>query len=181
MDSTLLRAFHQQLQFQSECALIAVRQLEDSLASGNTTATFAALQNFITAATNASRLLWGRPNAPGLPKGRRELREGIDVGADSALKEIRMDPQFELLDERVDRWFAESPSHDVCDLHIGPSAALVEVAEIDQFRSFDPVTWQFTLCGQTFDMRAMVGELERLLPVLKAALTTEPASCESSE
>ena len=74
---------------------------------------------------------------------------------------------FEHMDERIDRWWAESNRHNHADKIIGPKSTIDGIDPIDSFRWFDPSTSLVIFWGQEFNIQALVSEVERVLPKLQ--------------
>ena len=98
---------------------------------------------------------------------RRPLRDSIGVTDASPLRSVRMRNNFEHFDERLDRWWRESPAHVMCDMNIGPSGGFAQFEPHEMFRSFDPVTAQLEFWGESFNVRELIAEIERILPKLR--------------
>jgi hypothetical protein len=75
---------------------------------------------------------------------------------------------FEHFDERLDKWWKESPRHNHIDCNIGPANLVEGVDAIDKFRHFDPQTTNITFWSQEFNMQKIVDEVQRILPALEA-------------
>ena len=74
---------------------------------------------------------------------------------------------FEHLDERLDQWWKESNRHNHVDLSIGPRSMISGIDDIDMFRAFDPRTADLAFWGQSFNIQAIMQEVQRILPKLK--------------
>jgi hypothetical protein len=72
---------------------------------------------------------------------------------------------FEHFDERLDRWWNESKSHNYADMNIG---AIGGVEEIDSFRQYDAGTRELMFWGQNFNTGDIVAETKRILLALQA-------------
>ena len=131
-------------------------------------AVFFGLQNLLTSAANIAKCLWGQrgPKQVALASARQPLRDSIGVTDDSPLKQVWMRNHFEHYDERIDEWQVKSKNHNYNDLELG-TAANSPFDEIDMFRSYDPKTGNLGFWGQSFDTRAVIAEIQRILPKLK--------------
>jgi len=78
---------------------------------------------------------------------------------------------FEHIDERIDRWWAQSKRHNHADKIIGPRGLVCGFDEIDTFRWFDPTSKEVIFWGQRFNIQTLVTEAERILPKLEAEAT----------
>ena len=86
----------------------------------------------------------------------------------SPLKLVSMRNHFEHYDERLDKWWAESENRNHLDMSVMPSAAVRGMADIDKFRVLDPTTGDVVFWGETFSLRQIVAEAQRLLPIATA-------------
>jgi hypothetical protein len=169
MDLMLLRVFQQQVLLQCKFMLMAASEVNVGLKEANTDGVFCGVQNLLNAAANISKALWGSGGRQS--EARRELRESIGVPDDSPLRDVVMRNNFEHYDERLDKWWAESKSHNHCDRNIMPKNAISGIDEIDMFRLFDPQTTNLTFWSQDFNLQQLISEVQRILPKL-----TEEAS-----
>ena len=162
MDIMLLRAFQRQVLFQCQAILTADEEIRRGLAEGDLTRVFCGVQNMLNAATNCSKALWGQSGR--FATQRQELRDSIGVADNSPLRDPDMRNNFEHFDERLDRWWLDSTSHNYADMNLMPRNAIQGLDDIDMFRAFDPATWDLGFWGQTFNLRRIVIEVQRILP-----------------
>ena len=104
MDDHLLTVFKVELKTQCEQASVAAGQLGAALES-RSSEIWSALQNILTPAGNASKLLWGTRGSEQADQ-RRPLRDLVGVTDDSPLKSRDVRNAFEHFDERIERWHA---------------------------------------------------------------------------
>jgi hypothetical protein len=74
---------------------------------------------------------------------------------------------YEDLDERIDRWRKESKRHNYSDYYIGPIGFISGVDDIDMFRGFDPDTSTVLFWGQSFNIKEILDEVTRILPLVE--------------
>ena len=117
----------------------------------------------ITGAGNVSKALWGQGSR--LAESRRPLRDSLTVPENSPFRDVSMRNHFEHYDERLDRWWRESPNHNHLDRMIGPPSGVVGLDDLDRFRVYDPTTNDVVFWGERFNMQAIATEAERLLPI----------------
>lgn len=86
-------------------------------------------RTYAQAQENIAKALWGTQSSK-VVLARRPLRESLQVGDDSPLRDVGMRNAFEHLDERIDDWWRHSPKHSLVDRSIGPLAAFNRYAEI---------------------------------------------------
>lgn len=125
---------------------------------GNGLRTWFALQAFLVATANISKLLWGSKQGEKLvvkqrQHDRRELRASLGVMENSVL---RLSPEFrnhfEHLDERIEEWATDSTHHNHADDSIGPPNMIAGLDPGDMFRSYDPSTHILSFRGEAFDI-----------------------------
>jgi hypothetical protein len=165
MDVFLIRVFQRQVLAQCQTLLAAAAAINQGLNSRNTAQVFNEIQNFLNAAANISKCLWGQRGAKA--EQRKGLRESIGVEDDSPLRQVSMRNHFEHIDERIERWWEESHNHNIADFNIGPKNMIQGMQVIELFRSFDPATKVITFWGEDFNLQEIVTEIERLLPKLQ--------------
>jgi len=166
MEIRLLRMFQQQVLLQCQFVLVANHEINASLIVGDTTRTFYAIQNLLVAAANISKSLWGQKEK--FADERKPLRESIGVSDDSPLRRILIRDDFEHFDERLARWWKQSPDHNSFDLAIGPMrTAIAGISDQDMFRMFNPQTGDVMFWGTDFNLKLVINEIIRILPKLK--------------
>jgi hypothetical protein len=172
MDSGLLRLFQMHVQEQCEQVLLAAPEIylgshEQRPASDGRG--WLAVQLLVVATANLSKLLWGEGGRHA--EKREPLRLSLGVDDSSPLRETLMRNHFEHFDERLDLW-AEQGSGSYFDKLWGPVEAFaIDAGEIDIFRMYDPATGTLRFWGDTFVIRPIVAEVERILPVVHAAIS----------
>ncbi|HML28633.1 MAG TPA: hypothetical protein PKE16_07315 [Hyphomicrobium sp.] len=172
MDIFLLRIFQSQVLAQCETLLAAANGINAGLGSKNTRQVFNEIQNLLNAGANISKLLWGQRGAQANP--RAWLRESIGVTDASPLREVSMRNHFEHLDERIDRWWQESPNHNFVDGNIGPANMIAGLPPGEIFRHFDPSSTEVTFWGESFNIQSLVDEVQLLLPRLREEANKPP-------
>jgi hypothetical protein len=171
MDLMLSRMFQRQVKFECECVLISARDLEAALAKRDTTTVFCSIQALLGAAANISKALWGVRKTKKALAARGPLRSSLKVPDTSPLNPRKMRDNYEHFDERLEKWWKESKAHNFADMNIMNRSAIKGIADIDRFRAFDPQTGYVAFWGDDFDLRAIVEEVRRILPI-----ATEEAS-----
>ncbi|RWP49513.1 hypothetical protein [Mesorhizobium sp.] len=162
MDSMHLRVFQGQVYLQCRFMLRAADDLNRALKSGDPEHVFYALQNLLNAGANISKAFWGGKGKKAAE--RKLLRDSIGISDDSPLRDVAMRNNFEHIDERIDRWWENSPAHDYVDINIGDVGG---VAQQDMFRNYNMDTQKLTFWGEDFDVQGIVDEVLRILPMLK--------------
>jgi hypothetical protein len=169
MDPTLLRVYQIQVAFQCRCVLIAATTLDELEIPMRAGAPFLGynifcnLQNLLTAAANLQKVFWGQG---GRAAHRKPLRDSLNVSDDSPLHNVDMRNHFEHMDERIDAWWRDSRPHGCVDLNIGPPTFLKsQLPPESLFRSYDPDTGDVFFWGTQTNIKALVCEAERILPL----------------
>lgn len=159
----LLRAFQRQVKFQCECVLIAAQEIDAAMPRHDNQALFCALQALLSAAANISKALWGASK-----KGfadRAFLRASLQVADNSPVHLRNMRNHFDHFDARLDEWWITSKRHNMVDMAIMSRTAILGVDDIDRFRAFDPQTGDATFAGDNFNIKEIVSEVQRILPL----------------
>jgi hypothetical protein len=128
------------------------------------------IQNFIIAAGNLSKTLWGT----GKPEERKRryverqpLRDSLEVTDASPLRTVDIRNDYEHLDERIERWWDTSENHNVVDFFIGPRGAFggPGLGDRDMMRWFDPTTGDVIFWGNELNIPSVMGEINRIHPI----------------
>ncbi len=162
----LLRAFQRQVKFQCECVLVAAQEIDAALTRHDDHAVFCALQALLGAAANTSKALWGVHKTKKVLAARAFLRASLQVADNSPLHPRDMRNHYDHFDERLDEWWATSKRHNIVDMGIMNRAAIRGIDDIDRFRAFDPQTGDATFAGDDFNIKAIVDEVKRILPIV---------------
>lgn len=167
MESMLLRLFQQQTLEQCTSILVAAQELDRRISNNSYDDIFwRELQNFVVSTANVSKLLWGQGGK--FAKKRKALRDSIKVDDSSPLKPTTMRNHFEHIDERLDKWWAESGSRNHADRSIGPPTMIGGLQSIELFRGYDPYTATARFWGDTYNLKKIASEVNRIFPLLQA-------------
>jgi hypothetical protein len=79
---------------------------------------FAALQSYLIAVANLSKLLWGTTKAK--ERERKRLRDALAVPDDSPLRDRKLRNHFEHFDERLEEWRTRDVHGNIVDFNLGP-------------------------------------------------------------
>ena len=167
MEPMLLRLFQRQILEQCGYILIAANQLQSRISVQCYDEMFwRELQNFVVSTANVSKLLWGQ--AGKFAKKRKVLRDSIRVKDSSPLRPTKMRNHFEHIDERLDKWWAESDSRNHADRSIGPPSMIGGLKDIELFRGYDPATGTARFWGDTYNLKEIIEEVDRIYPLLQS-------------
>jgi hypothetical protein len=166
MDLMLLRQFQRQVTLQCKYLLASATQTQAALVNREIEGVFFGIQNLLNASANISKALWGGGGKKTAQ--RKALRDSIGIDDTSPLREVAMRNNFEHLDERLERWWADCPNHNIADMSIGGQNTIVGLDRKEMFRFFDPQTTDVIFWGEAFNIQALVNEAQRLLPKLLA-------------
>lgn len=162
----LLRAFQRQVADQCRLVLASVPVINSAANAGDQNQLWIGCQMFVVGAGNVSKAMWGQPKKRKiLAPARQPLRDSLETDDSSVLYEVGMRNNFEHYDERLDRWWAESKSHNHLDRMIGPPSMVMGIDDIDRFRVYDPTTLSIVFWGETFALQPIASECERILPL----------------
>lgn len=133
---------------------------------------FAALQAFLTAAANISKLLWPEPrDARNFPDRRPQLWQSFNISLPSPLESRDLRNHFEHFDQRLDEFFHANPGGSMFDMNLLSVDVMASVPPGAMYRNFDPDTMCVWFGGQVFTLR----------PVIRAILALDPVAQEKAE
>ncbi len=169
MDRHLLKVFQRHVADQCRFVLVSVPMINRAAAHGDHDQLWIGCQMFVVGAGNVSKALWGdgRHREATAPV-RQPLRASLGVTDGSALHRVAMRNHFEHFDERLDRWWRESPTHNYLDCLIGPPGAIGGFTEIEMFRIYDPsppAGPRIVFWGEAFDLQPIASECQRIFPI----------------
>jgi hypothetical protein len=168
MELMLLRLFQRQVELQCRILLVSASQLQQALNARSseidvTPQLWGSVQSLLSAAANLSKAFWGQRGQ--FSEERWPLRDSLQITDDSPLRPTSMRNNFDHFDERLDEWWATSETRTHFDTSVMPPAMVSGVAETDMFRVLDPTTAELVFWGDRYDLRAIVTEVQRILPI----------------
>jgi hypothetical protein len=166
MHVALLRLFQRQIEFQCDCVLIAAQELDKAIAKRDITAIFCAIQSLLGSAANISKALWGVRKTKNALAARTPLRASLQVTDASPLNPRKMRDNYEHFDERLEKWWEQSKSHNFMDMGLMARKAIQGFAEIERFRAYDPATGDLTFWGDDLSLLALLDEVRRIHPIV---------------
>lgn len=123
-------------------------------------------QMFVVGAGNISKALWGQGrNRERLAPRRKPLRDSLEVEDTSPLYQLDIRNHFEHYDERIDRWWATSTTHNHLDRMMGPPSAVGGLSDIEKFRIYDPRALSIFFWGEQYALQPIATECARILPI----------------
>ena len=169
MEKPLLRVFQRHVADQCRFTLAAVPVINQSVAQGDHDRLWIGCQMFVVGAGNVSKALWGdgRHRSAAAPA-RESLRDSLGVTDASPLHQVAIRNHFEHFDERIERWWRESPARNHLDRMIGPPKAVAGLTEIEMFRIYDPslpTGPRIVFWGESFELQPIVTECDRIFAV----------------
>lgn len=168
MDSSLVQVFRRHIWIQCEFIQLhwaGIQRSQNVVTMAEMFSLFASLQSLLTATANVSKALWGERGD--VARRRAPLRASLAIDETSPFNQRKMRNNYDHFDARLDDWWQRSPNKAHLDLGVGPKAeAMAGAAEIDLFRHYDPVTSIAWFWGDTFDVKSIVEEANRILPGL---------------
>jgi hypothetical protein len=132
-----------------------------------------ALQSILVSAANISKLLWGSrgEGSTERQKARAPLRELLEVEQDSPLYDLRLRNDFEHFDERLERWLSKATGQQVPyvgrNIWHAPEGVTMIAGEAEhrRFGHYDPVTATVSFWTHSVDLRSLIAEVDRILPL----------------
>ena len=74
---------------------------------------------------------------------------------------------YEHIDERLDKWWAESGTRNHADHVVGPPTTIAGLQPIELFRRYDPSTATANFWGDSYNLRTITDEVNRIFPLLQ--------------
>jgi len=175
MDQQVLGILQYEVEFQCKCALTSASLMDQAYAADNYDGFWYALQGFLIAAANLSKLFWGSRGNKELE--RLDLRKSLGVTDDSPLRDPDLRNDFEHFDTRVEEWFAKSKDRNFFGRTIGPHSAVVGGGPVEErFQWYDPGTGVVTFLKHSVPLPAVKAAIIRIMPLVDRALHGPPLS-----
>ena len=160
MDPFLLGIFQTHVRAQCLYVINGYIALVAALQGQDKDRAWEAIQQIVVSAANVSKLLWGQRGSRAAD--RKDLRDSLGVLDKSPMRSPDMRNHFEHIDERIDRWWADSPNHLMADANIGPYPITRSFATNETFRHLDSTTGSLWFWGESYDLPAIVKEAQRI-------------------
>lgn len=192
MEKFVLRIFQEEIKRQCKFAVIATSEIKSGLSSLNADQVWYAIQNFLVAVANISKIFWpsyeryqyqgdklrkeGKveeakkriKKAEELKQRGEELRKDLGVCNNSPIHLREFRNHFEHFDERLEDWAKSSKNLNFVDSNIGPSNAIVGFSKGDYIRNFDNVAWRVTFRGEEYELKPVVKAIHELYQKLNS-------------
>jgi hypothetical protein len=125
-----------------------------------------AVQAFLVAAGNISKLLWPsyRKGEELIPERGPELRVSLGVEEDSPLAARKLRNHFEHFDMRLEKWAVSSKPRVFVDSNIGPVSMISDFKPGDRHRHFDPTTFIVYFREDTYHLRPIIEAIQAIHP-----------------
>jgi hypothetical protein len=160
MDKMLLRIFQREFERQSRFALLSFSDLEAALKVADTDRIWHAVQGFLAAAGNVSKLPW--PPHASVPNRGEELRQSLAILDDSILAPRTFRNHFEHFDERLEQWAASSQRKNFAGSNVGPPGMILGLEAGDYLRNLDTTQCAVTFRGDIYLLKPLVRALSEL-------------------
>jgi hypothetical protein len=174
MEKMVLKIFQREIERQCKFAIIAVEQIKMGLADTNLDLVWYAIQSFLVAVGNISKIFWPSNSKYQNPKYQKyqkrgeELRKSLSIEDDSPIRPRNFRNHFEHFDERLENWATSSKRHNFVDSNIGPSNMITEIDPEDFLRNFDPTSWTLTFRGDKYELKPIIKAIYDLYPKISA-------------
>jgi len=186
MEKMVLRIFQREIERQCEFAIIATDEIESGLSNNNSDTVWYAIQNFLVAVGNISKIFWpsyqqyqkrGKgfmekgevakakkliEKAEDLAQRGEELRKSLGMEDNSPIQPRNFRNHFEHFDERLESWARSSKRHNFVDSNIGPPNMIVGIDIEDYLRNFDNTTWTLTFRGDKYSIKPIMDAIHGL-------------------
>lgn len=165
MDNQLFYKIVEETRLQCRFARIAFQNIRSSVTSLDSENAFFYVDAFLSHANNVSRLLWPEREAS---KARGErLRTELKITDDSPLRLREIQTQLERFDECVEDWLEPLENRNSMDMNLMPQGTMAGYTPDKFQRSLDPDTFEFSLRGNSCELRRVVDEIARLQTVIE--------------
>lgn len=125
---------------------------------------------------NISKIFFPTRTAPKATVRRCTLmRAAFGVPEDARLGNRRLRDSFEHFDERIDKWDRQSERHQFLDRSVGEKRLIGGADSGDYMRWFDYTTSVISLMGDDLGLRALLSEVDALIPKVKASFEAHRA------
>lgn len=162
MEKMVLRIFQKEIERQCKFAIIAIEEVKTGLSNNNSDLVWYAIQNFLVAVGNISKIFWPINQKYGM-RG-EELRKSLGIEDNSPIQPRNFRNHFEHFDERLEEWAESSERHNFVDSSILPPNMIAGIDPKDFLRIFNPTTWTLTFRGDKYELKPIIKAIYELYP-----------------
>ncbi|PNR88536.1 hypothetical protein X925_05945 [Petrotoga sp. 9T1HF07.CasAA.8.2] len=162
MEKMVLKIFQKEIERQCKFAIISIEQVKTGLSNKNSDLVWYAIQSFLVAVGNISKIFW--PINQKYGKRGEELRKSLGIEDNSPIQPRNFRNHFEHFDERLEEWAKSSERHNFVDSSIGPSDMIAGIDPKDFLRIFNPTTWTLTFRGDKYELKPIIKAIYELYP-----------------
>jgi len=160
MNNQVLFKFLEELRLQCHFARLAYDQLRSSLQGLDPEKSFFYVHALLTAAGNASRLLW--PARPESKARGDQLRTELKLTENSLLQVRKLRRSLDAPDEHFEDWLSTMQTPSYIDFSIMPQGTMLGYKQDTFQRSLDPDTYKLVFRGEPCDLRQIKDELHKI-------------------
>lgn len=160
MEKMVLKIFQMEIERQCKFAIIAIEEVKTGLSNNNSDLVWYAIQNFLVAVGNISKIFWSTQNKE---RG-EELRKSLGIEDNSPIQPRNFRNHFEHFDERLEEWTKSSERHNFVDSSILPPNMIAGIDQKDFLRIFNPTTWTLTFRGDKYELKPIIKAICELYP-----------------
>jgi len=162
MEKMVLKIFQMEIERQCKFAIIAIEQIKTGLSNKDSDLVWYAIQNFLVAVGNISKIFWPINQKYGM-RGEK-LRKSLGIEDNSPIQPRNFRNHFEHFDERLEEWAESSERLILADSNIGPSNMITGIDPKDYLRNFDPTSWTLTFRGDKYELKPIIKAICELYP-----------------
>ena len=158
----VLKIFQMEIERQCKFAIIAIEQIKTGLSNKDSDLVWYAIQNFLVAVGNISKIFWPINQKYGM-RGEK-LRKSLGIEDNSPIQPRNFRNHFEHFDERLEKWAESSERHNFVDSSILPPNMIAGIDQKDFLRIFNPTTWTLTFRGDEYELKPIIKAICELYP-----------------
>ena len=159
MKKNVIEKFYREIERQCNFVNIAVNELENGLSQRNQIIIWYAIQNFLVAVGDISKIFW--PKFKYKRRG-KILRKNLEIKNNSPINKRKFRNFFEHFDEKLEKWASSSKRHNFVDTNLGPPNMISGIDSEDIFRNFDPSTWTLSFSKDKYEIRPIIETINEL-------------------
>jgi len=158
----VLKIFQMEIERQCKFDIIAIEQIKTGLSNKDSDLVWYAIQNFLVAVGNISKIFWPINQKYGM-RGEK-LRKSLGIEDNSPIQPRNFRNHFEHFDERLEKWAESSERHNFVDSSILPPNMIAGIDQKDFLRIFNPTTWTLTFRGDKYELKPIIKTIYELYP-----------------
>ncbi|MEF8874950.1 MAG: hypothetical protein V5A88_09840 [Candidatus Thermoplasmatota archaeon] len=166
-ERNLNSAIIKEMELQCDLALKGFDELEKALSECDDEKVWYSIHSFFSSAARISELLKLGEKAIEKNRENDDLRKLMKISNSSLLSNPKWGRAIGDFGEKLEEWATKTDRTHIGEKNVIPKGCVSEMDEEDMLRHFDPETYEFTLRGETYDLKKCQEKISEVKDVIE--------------